>query len=269
MEVIILDNADAVAQLGAQRICELINKKPGVVLGLATGSTPIAMYRQLIDLYRQRKVSFNQATTFNLDEYIGIAPDDPQSYRTFMNRELFDEIDIDQASTYLPACSHEDNPRDVGINYEQAITEAGGVDLQILGIGSNGHIGFNEPTSSLASRTRVKTLTQKTLDDNSRLFGEGEWQPRLAMTMGIATILEARHIIVLATGEYKAQAVSDAVEGPVTAICPASALQMHERVSFILDQAAASKLKHLDYYYRVHKVNEPLVQQYGHFYEIE
>ncbi len=269
MEVIILDNADAVAHFGAQRICELINKKPKAVLGLATGSTPINMYQHLIGLYRQQQVDFGQVTTFNLDEYIGIQSDSLQSYRSFMNRELFDAINIDQANTYLPNCESGENPRQVGAAYEKKIAEAGGIDLQILGIGSNGHIGFNEPTSSLASRTRVKTLTQTTVDDNSRLFSEQEFQPHLAMTMGIATILDARRTLLLATGEQKASAVHAAVEGPLTAMCPASALQLHERATFILDEAAACKLQHLDYYRWVHGENEALVEQYGNFYEIE
>ena len=269
MEVIILDNTEAVAQLAAQRICELINKKPNAVLGLATGSTPIRMYRHLIALHRRQQLSFRRVTTFNLDEYIGIGADSSQSYRAFMNRELFDALDIDTANTHLPSCEPGENPRQVGAAYEQAIAAAGGIDLQILGIGSNGHIGFNEPTSSLSSRTRVKTLTQRTVNDNSRLFDGQEFQPHLAMTMGIATILDSRRTLLLATGEQKAQAVSAAIEGPLTAMCPASALQLHERATFIVDKAAASALQNVDYYRWVHAENEPLVEQYGNFYEVE
>ncbi len=269
MEVIILENADAVAQLGARRICELIKKKPNAVLGLATGSTQIAMYQHLIRLYRERQVSFRSVTSFNLDEYIGINPENPQSYRSFMKRELFDAIDIDRENTHLPACENNVNPRKAGSAYERQIAAAGGIDLQVLGIGSNGHIGFNEPTSSLVSRTRVKTLTETTVTDNSRLFKEGEFQPHLAMTMGIATILDARRAILLATGEQKAQAVKDAIEGPIAAMCPASALQLHERATFILDRAAASKLQNTAYYQWVHSENTPLVEKYGNFYEID
>jgi glucosamine-6-phosphate deaminase len=269
VEVIVLNDADAVARLGARRICELIVKKPEAVLGLATGSTPIAMYRQLIKLYQQQQVSFRDVTSFNLDEYIGISADDPQSYRAFMKRELFDAIDIDQVNTHMPTCESADNPRKVGDAYERAIETAGGIDLQVLGIGSNGHIGFNEPTSSLSSRTRVKTLTEATVRDNSRLFEENEFQPHLAMTMGVGTILKSRRVMLLATGVAKAQAVCDAVEGPLSAMCPASALQLHERATFIIDQAAASKLKHVDYYQWVHSENTLLVEKYGNYYEIE
>ncbi|MGS2722602.1 glucosamine-6-phosphate deaminase [Porticoccus sp. GXU_MW_L64] len=268
MEVIILNNSDAVAELGARRICELVTKKPDAVLGLATGSTPIAMYQQLIALYQQGKVSFEQVSSFNLDEYIGISPENPQSYRSFMKEQLFDAVNIDQTRTRLPTCDSHQNPRKVGAEYEQSIADAGGIDLQILGIGSNGHIGFNEPTSSFASRTRVKTLTQSTVQDNSRLFAEGEFQPHLAMTMGIGTILNSRRVILLATGEAKAGAVQQAVEGPLSAMCPASALQLHERATFIIDRAAASQLQHMDYYQWVHSENEPLVEQYGNFYEL-
>ena len=268
MEVIILENSKAVAQLGAQLVAELVNKKPAAVLGLATGSTPIAMYQQLIRLYQQQQVSFREVITFNLDEYIGISADNPKSYRTFMNDRLFDAIDIDKANTHLPSCDISQNPRAVGAVYEQAIENAGGIDLQILGIGRNGHIGFNEPTSSLASRTRVKTLTPTTVKDNSRLFGESEFQPHSAMTMGMATILETHRAILLAIGEHKAQSVREAVEGPIAAICPASALQMHERATFILDEAAASSLQNLDYYQWVYQENEPLVEQYGNFFDV-
>ncbi len=268
MEVIILENADAVAQLGAQRVCELINKKPTATLGLATGTTPIAMYQHLIALYQQQHLSFREVSTFNLDEYIGIAADNPQSYRAFMQRELFAAIDIDMANTHLPECGEGQNPREIGAAYEKAIAAAGGIDLQILGIGGNGHIGFNEPGSSLASRTRVKTLTPATVKDNSRLFAQGEFQPHLAMTMGIASILEARRALLLATGENKASAVRDAIEGPLSAMCPASALQLHERAGFILDRAAASRLKNSEYYQWAHQENKALVDQYGSFYEL-
>ena len=269
MEVIILENAEAVAQLGAQRISELVNKKPNAVLGLATGSTPITMYQHLINLYQQKQVSFREVSTFNLDEYIGISANNPQSYRSFMSRELFDAIDIDKAKTHVPSCEVGENPRKIGAAYEQAIANAGGIDLQVLGIGSNGHIGFNEPCSSLASRTRVKTLTQSTVQDNSHLFESGEVQPHLAMTMGIATILDSRRTILLATGEHKASAIRDAIEGPVSAMCQASALQMHERATFILDQSAASKLQNREYFDWAHDKNEPLVEQFGNFYEID
>ena len=265
MEVIILKNTDDVADRAAQLVCELVTKKPGAVLGLATGGTPIALYQRLVAMYREGAVSFEDTATFNLDEYIGVAPDSRQSYRHFMNEHLFTHIDIDLANTHLPECLAGENPRVVGAAYEQRIAAAGGIDLQILGIGANGHIGFNEPTSSLASRTRVKTLTERTIADNSRLFDADEFQPHLAMTMGIATILESRHIFLLATGEHKAKSVRSTVEGPISAMCPASALQLHRHAVMILDETAASELSELDYYRWVSTQHEPLVNEYGYF----
>lgn len=269
MEVIILDSAQAVARLGAARVAELVHKKPAAVLGLATGSTPIALYRQLIRLCGEKQLSFAGVTTFNLDEYLGLAADSPQSYRSFMQRELFDAIDIDQTRTHLPGCAEGENPRRAGARYEAAIRRAGGIDLQILGIGRNGHIGFNEPCSSLASRTRVKTLTPSTVRDNGRLFQAHEFQPRLAMTMGIATILESRRVILLATGGHKAEAVCAAVEGPLSAVCQASALQLHERATFILDEAAAAGLKNRQYFQWAETENRPLIERFGNFYELD
>jgi glucosamine-6-phosphate deaminase len=268
VEVVILENEDAVAELGAQRIFELVKKKPNAVLGLATGSTPIAMYKKIISFYESKVVSFGDIVTFNLDEYIGITADNSQSYRYFMNRELFDAIDIEQQNTHLPVCGAGENPREIGAAYEQSIVDAGGIDLQILGIGSNGHIGFNEPGCSLSSRTRVKTLTQSTVRDNNHLFGPNECQPHLAMTMGIATILDSRRTILLATGSQKAAAVRHAIEGSISSGCPATALQMHERVTFILDEAAASSLENKSYYRWAHHQNRSLVEQFGNFHEV-
>lgn len=268
MEVIILDGAEDVAAEGADRICELLSRKPYATLGLATGRTPIAMYGQLIERHASGKVSFRETTTFNLDEYIGIGSDSPQSYRSFMNEVLFESVDIELAHTHFPYCGQDDNPRKVGKRYESLIAVAGGIDLQILGIGSNGHIGFNEPTSSLASRTRVKTLTESTVRDNSRLFMPGEFQPRLAMTMGIATILDSKQLLLLATGENKAAAVRAAVEGPVASVCPASALQHHEHATILLDEAAASELQYQEYYKWARAENAQLVEKFGNYYPL-
>ncbi len=266
MEVVIVKNPDDVAVHAAKRIVEFMIKKPDVVLGLATGNTPIALYERLVAIYNEGKLSFQDATTFNLDEYIGIEPSNPQSYRSFMNTHLFEKVDIAQSRTHVPECPPGENPRVIGDAYEQKITAVGGIDLQILGIGSNGHIGFNEPYSSLASRTRVKTLTQQTVADNNRLFASGEFQPQLAITMGIATILEARHILLLATGKQKASCIRKAIEGPVSAMCPASALQMHRYTTVILDEDAASELKESDYYRWVNLKHESLVDEYGYFH---
>lgn len=269
MEIIVVHDTDAVSDKAAQLVHELLTKKASAVLGLATGSTPIALYQRLVSLYRAGELSFKDVVTFNLDEYLGIAPDCRQSYRSFMNTQLFEQIDIDIRNTHLPACSEEDNPREVGAAYEEKIRQVGGIDLQILGIGANGHIGFNEPTSSLASRTRVKTLTERTILDNSRLFDAGETQPQLALTMGIATILEARHVLLLATGEHKATAVRKAVEGPISAMCPASALQMHQHAVMVLDEAAACELQGGEYYRWACSQHEKLINKYGYFGDLD
>lgn len=263
MEIIILKDAESVAEMGADLVAELLKVTPASVLGLATGGTQLALYRKLVDSHRAGRISFKQATTFNLDEYLGVTADNPQSYRAYMRRELFDHVDIDPGRTFLPECAQGRNPVLVGPEYEKKIKAAGGIDLQVLGIGVNGHIGFNEPSSSLNSRTRVKTLTRQTVEDNSRLFAADEFQPRLAVTMGIATIMDARRILMLATGGNKAAAVARMIEGPVTAMCPASILQMHERVTVLLDEAAAGHLQNRDYYDWTHQQNESLKARFG------
>ena len=268
MEIVILKNADAVAKKGAQLVVELIRQKSKAVLGLATGRTPIALYEQLINKYRTGEISFAEVSTFNLDEYLGIDEDNEYGYRAFMNSAFFNHIDIDIKNTYLPFCKEGENPRTFGLGYENEILCHGGIDLQILGIGSNGHIGFNEPVSSLNSRTRIKTLSHRTLQDNNQLFDNSENQPRLAMTMGIATILDARKIILLATGSGKAEAVQKMVEGPLSSMCPASALQLHQHVSILLDEQAAASLQNQDYYLWAYEQNETLRKQFGSFYNI-
>jgi len=267
MQIIIVDNVQHVAENAADWIEELINKKPNAVLGLATGSTPIYLYQELVKKYKIGKLNFANTTSFNLDEYFGIDAHSIQSYRHFMNKNLFDHINIDKAKTFLPTCEQGENPRKQGLAYEAKIKHCGGIDLQILGIGANGHIGFNEPTSSLASRTRIKTLTKQTLKDNSRLFKENEFQPTLAMTMGIATILDAKYVLLMATGEHKAKAIKTMVTGAVSAICPASALQMHENVIVLLDKAAASELDNQEYYLWADKENHKISQQFGLFHK--
>lgn len=269
MELVIYRAGQQVAQHAADLVVQVLSVKPRAVFGLATGSTPIALYRELSERHGNGEVSFRDATTFNLDEYLGIAPDDPQSYRSFMDREFFDHVDVDKRRTHLPHGEPGENPQRVGPRYEAMIEDAGGIDLQILGIGRNGHIGFNEPSSSLASRTRVKTLTPRTMQDNSRLFAPGEFQPKLAITMGIGTIMDARSILLLATGENKAAAVAAMVEGPVSAMCPASILQMHEKVTVLVDDAAASLLKNREYYERAARENRALKERFGDFYADE
>lgn len=248
MDVVILKDGGAVAAAGAAMLRRVLQRKPKSVFGLASGRTPLLMYKRLIDDCRELNLSFRDVTTFNLDEYLGLAPGDPQSYRAYMQRELFDHIDIGAKNTFLPECGPGDDPLETGPNYEALIRSRGGIDLQVLGIGRNGHIGFNEPTSSLRSRTRIKTLTRETLTANKHYFEGRAAQPQLAITMGIATIMDARQIVLLATGADKAEAVRQTIEGPVSAMCPASILQLHETVAVLLDEAAASALTLRDYY---------------------
>ena len=258
MKVVILNNPAAVAEYGADIFARQLAQKPDSVIGLATGTTPLSLYRELITRNRAGDISFRGVRSFNLDEYLGLSATHPQSYRQFMNRELFDLIDIDSANTHVPPGDAE-NPIQACADYEQAISDSGGLDLQLLGIGRNGHIGFNEPTSCMTSRTRVKTLTRETISDNARFFSTGEQQPHLSITMGIGTIMEARLIILLATGEGKANAVKSMVEGPISAWNPASALQMHPSSVIIVDEAAASELTDPEFFKHIERENQALL----------
>lgn len=260
MEVIILPFTQDVALYGANKIIQQVTHKPNSILGLATGSTPIAVYECLIGLYQKMGVSFANVSCFNLDEYIGLPDNHPQSYRYFMDTTLFNHIDIDRANTHVPN-GIAPNGFTEATRYDTAIDQAGGIDLQILGLGSNGHIGFNEPSSSLVSRTRVKSLTQQTISDNSRFFAPHETQPHLCITMGIGTIMEAKEILMIATGKNKADAVVNMIEGPLSAWCPASSLQMHRNVTIVLDNDSAHKLQLKDYYKQAHKNSLAYQQQ--------
>ncbi|MEC8012824.1 MAG: glucosamine-6-phosphate deaminase [Verrucomicrobiota bacterium] len=261
MQVLIFPDPLALAKKSADLVESQIQTYPDSVIGLATGSTPLGLYEQLISRHEESGLSFSKIRTFNLDEYVGIPSDHPQSYRTFMDENLFDRINIDKSNTQVPDGMAE-NPLEVGPEYEKMIETAGGIDLQILGVGTDGHIGFNEPTSSLGSVTRVKTLTQQTMADNSRFFKPDEFQPKLAITMGMKTILDARRILLLAHGENKAEAVRDMIEGPLSAFCPASALQLHQRTTILIDEAAASKLSLKDYYKFVGEMQDDLVRKH-------
>ncbi|HEY4415765.1 MAG TPA: glucosamine-6-phosphate deaminase [Verrucomicrobiae bacterium] len=256
MEIIIQPTPEAATSIAARLIAKLLREKPNAVLGLATGSTPVALYRELVAL----KLDWSKVTTFNLDEYIGISPQHPQSYHSFMWENLFQHVNVAVKNVNIPDGMAKDIPAGCEA-YEKKIRAAGGIDLQILGIGTDGHIGFNEPTSSLVSRTRIKTLTQQTIRDNARFFGSEEKVPHHVITMGIGTIMEARQNLLLAFGEKKAGAVAEAVEGPITAMNPASALQFHASTKFFLDAAAAAQLKKSDYYRWVYE-NKPVWQQY-------
>ena len=252
MRVIIEPDGDAVSQRAARFVADLVRRKPDCVIGLATGNTPLGMYRELIRLHREDGLDLSQVTTFNLDEYVGLAANHPQSYRRFMQQHLFDHVNINASKTHVPdgrALDFETSCR----QYEQKIKDAGGIDLQVLGIGTDGHIAFNEPGSSLGSRTRLKTLTSETLRDNARFFGGEDKMPRLAVTMGVGTILESRRCLLLAIGPTKAEAVRQAVEGPVTAQITASALQLHREVVSIFDELAAARLYRREYYEEVER----------------
>ncbi|MDX1676703.1 glucosamine-6-phosphate deaminase [Arsukibacterium sp.] len=260
MRIVILPSADDVAEYGAAVFIRQLTNKPQSVLGLATGSTPLALYQLLVSACRRQHVSFARARTFNLDEYLGLAGDHPRSYRYFMQQHLFNAIDILPQNTAVPDGTAND-PVTACLQYEQQIADAGGIDLQLLGLGRNGHIGFNEPASSLGSRTRIKALTQATITDNARFFQAGEYQPHLALTMGIGTILDAHKVLLLATGTHKARAAKAMIEGPLSAACPASALQLHPQTTVVLDEAAATELTDVEFYRHIERENQALVKR--------
>lgn len=255
MRVVIVDDAESAGRRAAQEIAALVRRKPNAVLGLATGGTPVRCYRELIRLHQQEGLDFASIQTFNLDEYLGLPADNPQSYRHFMQDNLFDHLNIPRQQTHVPDGMASDIEAFCQ-QYEQQIQAAGGIDLQLLGIGSDGHIAFNEPGSSLASRTRLKSLAAETVRDNARFFGSEADVPKLAITMGVGTIMESKQCLLLATGENKATAVRDAIEGAVTARVTASALQMHPHTIAVLDAPAAAELEFADYYREAERLNQ-------------
>ena len=248
MEVVILHDAKEIGVVAADSIGALLDRKPAAVLGLATGSSPMAIYDELAARCDAGLISFRQARGLTLDEYVGLPVDHPQRYRNVIDTAFASRVDFAPGTVHGPDGLATDIPAACAA-YESAIREAGGVDLQILGIGTDGHIAFNEPGSSLASRTRIKTLTRQTRIDNARFFGgDVESVPTHCLTQGLATIMEARHVILVATGRRKAEAVHHLVEGPVSAMWPASILQHHPHVTVLLDDAAARRLQLVDYY---------------------
>ncbi|MDN3310042.1 glucosamine-6-phosphate deaminase [Microbacterium oryzae] len=244
-EVVIVPDAASAGAIVADEIVALIRRRPDAVLGLATGSTPLPVYEALRE--RIDGVDVSQVRGFALDEYVGLDPAHPESYRSVITREVVEPLGLDPDRVRTPDGSLA-GIEHAGEDYEAAIEAAGGVDLQILGVGTDGHIGFNEPGSSFASRTRVKTLTRRTREDNARFFDTIDDVPRHCITQGIGTILRARHLVLLAFGAGKAAAVAGAVEGPVTASLPGSAIQLHPHVTVVVDEAAASRLDRADYY---------------------
>jgi glucosamine-6-phosphate deaminase len=251
MLLVIKENSQQVGQEAARIVAGAVRANPKIVLGLATGSTPLGMYRELVALHRSGQLDFSGASSFNLDEYLGLAAHDPQSFHYFMHSNFFSHVNFSADRIHIPDGSIRSNYSEYCETYERAIKSTGGIDLQILGIGRNGHIGFNEPNSSLASSTRLKELTEETIEDNRRFFPPGADIPECAITMGIGTILDARRILILATGKSKAAAVAKSIEGSISASVSASALQLHPEVTFILDEDAASALNQRDYYRRV------------------
>jgi glucosamine-6-phosphate deaminase len=247
MEIIIGETYEQMSKAAAKAVAEVLNSKPNAVLGLATGSTPLGVYKELARMHKSEGLDFSRVTTFNLDEYVGLKKDHPQSYHYFMHENLFKHINIPVQNVYIPSGTP-GNCAAFCQWYERRIEECGGIDLQLLGIGTDGHIAFNEPSSSLGSRTRIKTLAQSTIQDNARFFEKSEDVPIYAITMGVGTILEARKIFFLANGANKADAVTKAIEGPVTSMITASAIQLHPDVIAYLDRAAAGKLSMIEYY---------------------
>ncbi|MFD4575028.1 glucosamine-6-phosphate deaminase [Streptomyces sp. NPDC058417] len=248
MEVVIVADAGSGGELIAEALAQLLRRKPDALLGVATGSTPLPVYQALTAKVRAGAVDTSRARIAQLDEYVGLPAEHPESYRSVLRREVLEPLGVGMDAFLGPDGTAADVQAACEA-YDRALAEAGGVDLQLLGIGTDGHIGFNEPCSSLASRTRIKTLTEQTRVDNARFFdGDIAQVPHHVITQGIGTILEARHLVLLATGEGKADAVAATVEGPVAAVCPASALQLHPHATVVVDEAAASKLKLADYF---------------------
>jgi glucosamine-6-phosphate deaminase len=255
MEVIIRPDRNAAAELVARLVAAAVRANPKLVLGLATGRTMELVYSKLARMHSDEGLDFSLVRTFNLDEYVGLAPDNPCSYRHYMNRHLFSRINIDIRNTHLP----DGMAADLGAEcaaYEAEIAACGGIDLQLLGIGASGHIGFNEPLSALQSRTRDKTLAPATIAQNAPLFPDPSMMPARGITMGVGTILESKQALLLATGREKAGILAKAIEGPVTSMISASALQLHRKCCIIVDEDAASELQGHEYYRRLFQ-NEP------------
>jgi len=255
MEVIIRKDKESATKLVAKVIRDAVDADPSMVLGLATGRTMEALYDEMVRLYNAGKVDFSRCSSFNLDEYVGISQDDPNSYRSYMNKWLFDRTNFVRHKTHVPHGDAVDLDAECNM-YEAKIGAVNGIDLQLLGIGSSGHIGFNEPMSSLRSLTRVKALTPATIEQNSPLFENPDDMPRRSITMCVDTILKSSRAILLATGEDKADIIAKAVEGPLCSVVTASALQLHKHCTIVVDEAAASKLEHREYYDWVFN-NEP------------
>ena len=259
MEIVIVNDADTAGKVVAD-IFDHALRSGARTLGLATGSSPLSVYRELARRHREEGLSFAGLQAFLLDEYVGLPDGHPESYAQVIRTELVNHLDLDSARVFSPNGTTGD-PFGAAAAYDRAIAANGPVDVQLLGIGANGHIGFNEPTSSLTSRTRVKTLTEQTRIDNARFFESLDDVPRHVITQGLGTICDAGHLVMIATGEHKADAIAAAVEGPLAAVCPASVLQLHPHATVVVDEAAASKLQ-LTEFYKTVSAHKPLAQHY-------
>ena len=251
MLLVLKPNSEELGREAARVVANAVRRNPALRLGLATGSTMLAMYQELVRLHWRESLDFSQVVTFNLDEYLGLSSNHPQSFHHYMQQNFFAHVNVDPGNIHIPDGAIKGNYQQYCASYEEAIRNAGGIDLQILGIGRNGHIGFNEPTSSLGSRTRLKVLSKETIMDNRKFFASEDEIPQCAITMGIGTILESKRILLLASGSSKATAIAKAIEGPLTASVTASALQLHSDVTFIIDRDAGAELKQQEYYQRV------------------
>jgi len=247
MEIIIQPDSRKASLIAARIVARVVREKTRPVLGFATGNSPLQVYKDLIRMHREEGLDFSRVTTFNLDEYVGLAADHPSSFHAFMEQHLFGHINIPEENVHIPDGMTKDIPAFCR-RYEEDIKAAGGIDVQILGIGTDGHVGFNEPSSSLASRTRIKTLTDQTRKDNAVFFGGEENVPFHCITMGVGTIMDSRMCLLLAFGKKKARAIAATCEGPITTMVPGSVLQMHPHAIIIIDKDAASELKKVDYY---------------------
>jgi glucosamine-6-phosphate deaminase len=261
MLLVLKPNSEELAREAARVVANAVRRNPELRLGLATGSTMRGMYQELVRLHRSEQLDFSRVITFNLDEYLGLSSDHPQSFHNFMQQNFFARVNVSPQNVHIPDGAVNGNYQQYCASYEETIRSAGGIDLQILGIGRNGHIGFNEPTSSLGSRTRLKVLSKETIQDNRKFFSSEETIPQCAITMGIGTILESKRILLLASGPSKAAAIAKAIEGPITASVTASALQLHSDVTFIIDREAGVELKQQEYYQRVLEMTSVLTPE--------
>jgi glucosamine-6-phosphate deaminase len=261
VEIIVLPDAAEVGRVAALKIAQVVERRPEAVLGLATGSSPTDIYASLARRVAAGELDFSRASGFALDEYVGIPLEHPESYASVIRRDVVEPLGMDPARVRVPDGRAADVEA-AAAEYDAAIAAAGGIDVQILGIGANGHIGFNEPTSSFASRTRIKTLAPQTRADNARFFDDPDQVPTHCLTQGLGTILDAHEVVLVAQGERKAAAVAGMVEGPLSAMCPGSALQLHRHATIVVDEAAASRLTLVDYYRHTYE-NKPAWQRFA------